>query len=151
MPDTAQMVEQHLAHFGIKGMKWGVRRKRGPDGRVQGGDSSNSSSDTSKPKKSRRKGGKSQAKKVKVGDLSDVELKEAVARMQLEKQYKQLVAEQNAAQLTRGQKLTKAVISSGTDIAASQSKRAANAYVGHLVDQQMKKAGINSKKKKKKK
>ncbi len=28
-------IENFLAHYGVKGMKWGVRRKKGPDGLVR--------------------------------------------------------------------------------------------------------------------
>lgn len=149
MTATDKLVENHLAHFGIKGMKWGVRRKRGSDGRV-GGDSSDSSSESSGTS-SGSKGGKTKAKKVKVGDLSDAELREAVNRMNLEKQYKQLAAEKAAATQSVGSKATKFIIDSGVSIATSQGKRAANAYVGHLIDQQLKSKGINTGKKKKKK
>jgi hypothetical protein len=54
-----------LEHHGVKGMKWGVRNKR-----------------TSKAGAS--------ADKPKVKELSDEELKKAVSRMQMERQYNQL-------------------------------------------------------------
>lgn len=62
------VVEEFLEHHGIKGMKWGVRRKRGRDGRV---DSS------AKPK-------------PKAHELSDDDLRAAINRLQMEKQYAQL-------------------------------------------------------------
>lgn len=61
-------LDEILAHYGVKGMKWGVRRKRGSDGKASAG--------TEKPK---------------AKDLSDDELRKAVSRMQMERQYNDLV------------------------------------------------------------
>ena len=147
-------VESVLEHYGIKGMKWGIRRKRGANGRVGGGKSNTSSS---AKKKSGEKGAKSvlgrkkvNTKKVKAKDLSDEDLKAAVNRMQMEKQYNTLVAERATSSQTRGQRFTKAVVKAGVDIGSSQAKRAANAYVGHVIDTELKKKGVKTKKKKNK-
>lgn len=43
--------EEFLAHYGIKGMKWGVRRKRGSDGTVSGGLSERQKKKVAKAKK----------------------------------------------------------------------------------------------------
>ena len=70
MPRT---VDQHLAHYGIPGMKWGQRKSRSSGG--------GSSSGPSSAKKVVRPSGK---------HLSDDELKSRIARLKLEKEYKQL-------------------------------------------------------------
>jgi hypothetical protein len=59
----------NLQHFGVLGMHWGIH-KRGP-----------ASADSSKVK---------EIKKKHVSELSNDELKAAVNRMQLEKQFKEL-------------------------------------------------------------
>lgn len=96
-------VDEFLAHYGVKGMRWGVRRQRGKGGRVTTThkpgkkpkvetDSEKISSKISKKSSdSGSKGGVDTSKKVR--SLSDVptdELKSKVKRLNLEKQYKTL-------------------------------------------------------------
>lgn len=75
-------VDATLAHYGILGMKWGVRRKRGPDGLVV------QSEDHKKVENLREK---------KVVEMSNVELKELNTRLQLEKQFKDLTKVEQSA------------------------------------------------------
>lgn len=63
-------VEDYLAHFGVKGMKWGVRRDR----QSSGGH-----------KKSRGR-----SKKQDLSSLSNQELQDRINRIQLESRYRQL-------------------------------------------------------------
>jgi predicted RNA-binding protein with PIN domain len=67
--------EKFLAHFGIKGMRWGVRRDRGPAGTVSSNPSVKS-----------------------VSDLDDDTLQAAVRRMRLEQEFSTLVAARTPAQ-----------------------------------------------------
>ena len=142
-------VEDVLEHYGIKGMKWGVRRKRGSNGRVGGGKSNTSSS--AKKEKGKKGatvviGRKKAQKKNPLADIPDDALQKAVARMELEKRYVTLSAEQAERSKTRGQKFMDEVGKSAGSIAKSQGQRAANAYVGKVIDDQLKKAGITKKK-----
>lgn len=75
-----------LAHYGILGMKWGKRKAATPG-----------SKDYEETKGLRKKAAK---------DLSDAELKKAIARMQLEKQYKDL----RAADVAGGQKFVTSLL-----------------------------------------
>lgn len=95
-------VEKMLAHYGIKGMRWGVRRNVGSDGRVD-------VTTTAQPgKKVVAKGGQGQpahedairtavskqkAKASTTDSLSTKELQELVNRMNLEQQYSKLSQE----------------------------------------------------------
>jgi ribosomal protein L9 len=67
--------EDFLAHFGVKGMKWGVRRKS----KVP------ASSDAQKSLDIRKK-----AKQGKAKALTNAELQTAINRMNLEQQFKRL-------------------------------------------------------------
>lgn len=78
-----------LLHYGILGMKWGVRRTPEQLARARGKPASSSSkSDTKK------------TTKKKASEMSDEELNKAVRRLQLEKQYRDL----NPETVSRGKK-----------------------------------------------
>lgn len=68
-------MNNYLKHYGVLGMKWGVRRKR---------TSTISTTNSTSRKKS-------------VSELSDEELKRIINRHNLEKQYKQITAKQKSA------------------------------------------------------
>lgn len=93
-------LENFIEHYGVRGMKWGIRRKRNPKtGRVGGA-------------KGKGKG------KRKVSDIPDEELAKKVKRMNMEKQYRALKTEQADRKVVR--KGAKAV----GGILAKSSKRA---------------------------
>ena len=85
-------MENELYHFGIKGMRWGVRRYQNPDGsltnagkkRLKKGQTSNEENDSSNKSSTKS----SSTKTVK--DMSDDELSQAITRLQLEEKYKSL-------------------------------------------------------------
>lgn len=81
--------DYELAHYGIKGMKWGIRRKTNSDGLVIKGSSPEKeySSDASKAKVSGEK-----AKSKGVQSLSNKELKELNERLNLEQNYSRLTS-----------------------------------------------------------
>lgn len=76
-----------LAHFGVLGMKWGIRRRQ-----------STSSADHLRVAPLRKK---------KAHELSDVELATAIKRIRLEKEYSEL----NGRQLSAGEKFIKSILS----------------------------------------
>lgn len=71
-------LDDTLAHFGIKGMKWGVRRSS-----TQGGSSSEDHDNAAAAKAKASKGG--------AKALSNKELQDLVTRINLEQQYSKLV------------------------------------------------------------
>ena len=95
-------IDDFLAHYGVKGMKWGVRRNRGSSGSPSKGQA-NASDASSKPKKpikrqenlSRYSDDKLASKiseKKGLDALSDAELSKLTKRMQLEQSYRELSA-----------------------------------------------------------
>jgi uncharacterized Fe-S cluster-containing MiaB family protein len=74
--------EDILTHFGVKGMKWGVHRKK----------SNPASSDSAASTKTRMT-----AKKKGVHTVSNNELQAAIRRMQLEQDFKRLSVNEKSA------------------------------------------------------
>ena len=77
------MADYELYHWGVKGMKWGVRRYQNKDGSL-----------TPAGRKRRREEPHEDYKKVhdskKVSQMSDSELRARNNRLQMESQYKQI-------------------------------------------------------------
>ena len=106
------MDNSYLAHHGIKGMKWGVRRT--PE---QLGHRVKSASQKVKSKVTDRK-----KKTDPVKQMSDDELRKRINRIQMEKQYKQLTAKQTSA----GQKFVK-------DVMVNAAKQTATQYASKAM------------------
>lgn len=100
---TEEPIES-LYHYGVPGMRWGVRRKRDTAGATKKR-KSQGSSDYQKSRKLKRRGSK---------NLSTQELKELTQRLQLERQYKDL----SPGQITRGLNVVKSITSAGTTVAS---------------------------------
>ena len=84
--------DDFLEHFGVKGMRWGVRRSRRELARAAGKrDDAESKSNSTRASKTKSKSeSKSSNKKVRVQDLSDADLRARLNRMSMEKQYAEL-------------------------------------------------------------
>lgn len=97
-------IDEHLAHHGIKGMKWGVRRKVGKNGRVD----KKASVDFRTTKDLRKRN---------PSTLSNMQLKKINERMQLESKFSQL----NPTKVAKGQRAVKSMIATfGTATAAQK-------------------------------
>ena len=96
-----------LRHYGVKGMKWGVRKNRGGTSTSR----SRFKSDYESPKGDRKR-------KVytKQGyQLTDKELNRRIKRLSKEKQYQDLQREVNSTRMSSGRKaVSKALSSVGT-------------------------------------
>ena len=89
------MNDNELYHYGVLGMKWGVRRKR-----------NSYNVETAKPKKKT------------LSEMSDDELRSKLNRLQMEKQYKDLVRTLNPKQESKAKTFVKKVLErSGENIA----------------------------------
>lgn len=97
------MVQNELKHFGVKGMKWGVRRTPEQLGRKRTQSEDNSHDDYKKAHSPKD-----------VRTMSNQELRDANNRLNMERQYKDLTKEHESA----GKKFVKNVlISAGTSVA----------------------------------
>ena len=99
-----------LAHVGVIGMKWGVRKAKG-----------SSSSKSSNTNKSTEK-----QKKKKAEEMSDDELRTAISRIQMEKQYKALTTQETSA----GKKFV-------SEVLTTAGKQVATAYAAKLMSQKL--------------
>lgn len=116
-----------LAHHGIKGMKWGVRRtpeqlgyaprkKRKLSIKIRG-------QDQTPTKKETPKATSSPNKKKSVHEMSDDELRQIINRIELERRYSTLTAPQKS----KGQAIV-------TSILAESAKKTATKYTSKAMD-----------------
>lgn len=81
-------MNNYMMHYGVLGMKWGVRRER----RTITLKRQNPTDHESRPEPTVRV-----TKKKRVSELSDTELRQAINRIQMEKQLAQLTAKEKSA------------------------------------------------------
>lgn len=103
-----------LAHYGIKGMQWGVRRT--PE--QLGHRTKTRTVKKSKVKPKSKKKEESSESKKKTSTMSDEELRQAISRLELEKRYKELARSIEPAKSNSGKKFVESVLKkSGENIA----------------------------------
>ena len=86
------MNERELIHYGVKGMKWGILRYQNADGTLTAAGRMRDRMTRKRNRKRAEKVLKGSTKTVKrrLSQISDEELKKAVSRLQLERDYKTL-------------------------------------------------------------
>lgn len=131
------MERSELKHWGIKGMKWGVRRYQNKDGSLtpagkkRYSDGSTSSSSTSKSSQTSQ-----QPKKKTVSEMSDQELRDAVNRLRLEQDYAKL----NPEKVSRGKKFVDNLLDetlSGVARGAGSASAIAVTSLGKILGEQL--------------
>lgn len=134
------MERSELKHWGIKGMKWGVRRYQNKDGSLtpagkkRYSDGSTSSSSTSKSSQTSQ-----QPKKKTVSEMSDQEIRDAVNRLRLEQDYAKL----NPEKVSRGKKFVDNLLDetlSGVARGAGSASAIAVTSLGKILGEQLEKA-----------
>lgn len=122
-------VEEFIEHFGVKGMRWGVRNKRRQQTISRGG---------------------KKKKKVTISEharsLSDEDLRKAVNRMQMEQQYKSLTQKQKAHSTSLGARAATGLLNTAGSVAASAARETAKNMLAKRMQSALE--GALSKKKK---
>lgn len=96
-------VTEHLEHYGIKGMRWGVRRPTGKNGRVSSVKKSSVDFRTTKD-----------LRKRPAHTLTNMQLKKVNERMQLESKFSQM----NPSKIAKGQRMVKGVLATAGTVTA---------------------------------
>ena len=110
--------DSDIMHFGVLGMKWGVRRKKNSVSRKEQKKRAN--------KKTSRDYNETEfLRKRKVKSLSNAQLKKAIARMQLEKQYKDLSKNDKNKLQKFGEKFLKDLMTSSTQVVVNEIVKSA--------------------------
>lgn len=122
--NTIESFQDVLAHVGVKGMKWGVRKSRSADRPV---------SDDAKAASAVR----TTAKTSGTAALSNRDLQTAITRMNLEQQYSRLSANNRSP----GAKFISNLLG---DIGKQQVNRAVNQYANQQLDAAIKKQTASS-------
>jgi hypothetical protein len=112
--EGAEFAEDYLEHFGVKGMKWGVRRASEPGFAV-----------SDDARKAARAAGVAKKQGTKV--LSNEDLQRLVTRMNLEQQYNKLKPP------TPSKKATKFVAEFLLGVGKQQAAKFANDQLGKVI------------------
>ena len=137
-------VDDVIAHFGVKGMKWGKRKAPGGPVKVtvevagkklktSGGTGLKPAPEAIAVARARQK-----AKGSGVRSINSKDLQAAVKRMQLESQFAELNAKTNPSKIVRGQAKVKDVLGLGNTI--NQAYAFNNSPAGQELRKQLKAA-----------
>ena len=114
-----------LEHFGILGMRWGHRKDRG--------NSTSSSSGSEKKEPTEHEEAVNLGKKG-IKNLSNAELQKYTQRMQLEQQYRQLSAQQQAQHQNAGKEFVKSLAKdTGNALARQYAKQIATVLIDEAL------------------
>lgn len=129
------MEQNVLTHYGILGMKWGVRRTPAQLARARGKKVSDNDSKKSISSKS-----SSSSTKKSISEMSDDELNKAVRRLQLEQQYRSLNPEKVSLGRKFVNKVSKDVIvPAATEVARNTLRDALTKAVTSATSKKLKK------------
>lgn len=139
------MEDCYLEHHGIKGMRWGIRRFQNKDGSLTPAGrkrrASYASYDSSNTNTTVKKKSGSESSSSKAKSMSDEDLRKAINRLQMEKQYRDLYRDLNPERVSTGKKIVNASINKVLVPAAQEAGK--NIVKGYIEKEAKKRLGIN--------
>lgn len=117
------MGETYIYHYGIKGMKWGVRRTPAQLGHRK--KRSLKDAVNAIKKKTEAAAAKAASKPRTVKDMSDDELRRVLNRLDMEKRYRQYLSEANQKKQSRAKKIVADILEQGAKTLANKAFEAA--------------------------
>lgn len=132
--ERTQESEDFLAHYGVKGMKWGVRKDRpGVIGRMKKTKDEKDEKDEKPAEKPPRQPGNSldgiRGTKVDVTKMTDKDLRELVNRINTEREYSKLTA----AEKSRAEKIIDEVSTMTMNAVKKQSQNVINDLIAERL------------------
>lgn len=121
--ENVHVSDNELSHWGIKGMRWGIRRYQNKDGSLTPAGKKRRAKLESELKTLDGKSDSEAKPKTKTPkEMTTDELREAVNRLQLEKQYRDYYRDLNPKKVNNGKKYVERLLSSAVDGMAEGGK-----------------------------
>lgn len=143
------MENNELKHWGVKGMRWGVRRYQNKDGTLTPlGKKREAAKDNDSNGES--KNAKAKTRPKKISEMTDAELREKIQRLELEKRLKDLGVDDAKSKSEEAKKFVSEVLKdSGKDLAKQVVKhlgaKALNKMLNETETKTVKKKVIDKK------